>query len=132
VLDLEDRVRQDLGRPIVDVAIETLAFGLEALEDALRDLDHIVLLFLAGGIDPRSEQIRGTRFDVLHDELQLLEAAVRTLDRLVRIVGFATRALLGLLLVGATEAVDLLTQAADLSTKTGVAGAYQIRKPPQS
>lgn len=54
---------------------------------------------------------------MLHDELQLLEAAVGTLDRLVRVIGRATRSLLGLPLVGPTEAVDLLPQTANFATE---------------
>jgi hypothetical protein len=54
---------------------------------------------------------------VLHDELQLLETAIGTLDRLVLVLGRAAGSFLRLLLIGPTEAVDLLTQAANLATK---------------
>ena len=60
----------------MDIAIETLALELEAFEDALRDLQALVVIVRRLRLDAGSKQIRGTGLDVLDDELQLFEAAV--------------------------------------------------------
>ena len=73
------------------IAIETLALELETLENALRDLQALVMIVRRLRLDPGAKQIRGTGLDVLDDELQLFEAAVRRLG-----------ALLGLAVLGPT------------------------------
>jgi len=75
----------------VDIAIETLALELEAFEDALRDLQALVVVVRRFGLDAGAQQVRGAGLDVLDDELQLFEAAVCRL-----------RALLGLAILGPT------------------------------
>src|SRR5947207_5007676 len=115
VLDLEDRVRQDLRGAVMDVAVEPLLFGLEALEDALRDRDGLLLRLVRGRIDARPEQLRGARLDVLHDDLQLLQTAIPALRLLVRVARRAAGPILGLVLVGAAVWIDLLTKPADVA-----------------
>src|SRR6185503_3696319 len=91
IVDLEDRVGEDLRGSVVHVAIETLAFSLETLENALRDVERLrVSVWL--GLDPRAEEVRDARFDVLHHELKLLEPPVRALRRFVDV---ATRGTAG-------------------------------------
>ncbi len=100
----------------MDVAIQPLALGLKALEDALRHLDLLVVDLLRR-TDPGAEEVGRGRFDVLDDQPELLEAAVRTRGRLVELgVGTAGQRL-GLLVVGLPEAFDLLAQTADVTTQ---------------
>ena len=118
VLDLEDRIRQNLRGTVVHIAIQAFALGLEAIEHPLRDLDRFVLILLRGGVDPRSEEIRGARLDVLHDELQLLEPAVSPLRRFVELaVRRASRTLLRLLLVVLAVTLDLVAQLAHIAAQ---------------
>ena len=97
------------------VAIQTLALGLETFENALRDVERLgVPVWL--GLDPGAEEIRDARFDVLHDELKLLEPPVRALRRFVDL---ATRGTAGLrfchALIGARKLLDLLPGAPDIA-----------------
>src|SRR5438034_5609999 len=72
IVDLEDRVGEDLRGAVVHVAVQPLALRLETLEDALRDIERLsVTMWLA--FDAGPEEIRNARFDVLRDELQLLQ-----------------------------------------------------------
>src|SRR5258708_13970069 len=64
VLDLEHRVRENLRRTVVHVAIQALALGLEALEDALRDGDAGLLLLVHLRLDPAAAALRRPPFDV--------------------------------------------------------------------
>ena len=73
------------------IAIETLALELEAFEDALRDLQALVVVGRRLRLDTGAQQIGSTGLDVLDDELQLLESPVCRL-----------RALLGLAILGPT------------------------------
>lgn len=96
------------------VAIEPLAFGLEALEDALGDGDDLLLLVVRRELDAGATEVRGARFDVVDRELQLLqpaERALRSLIRLARRFGLT----LGALRVGLLEPLDLLPEAADVA-----------------
>lgn len=97
----------------MDVAIQPLALGLEALEDALRDGDELPVLFTLW-LDAAAAEVRGARLDVADRELQLLQPAERALARLVRLAGDARLALRALL-VGALELLDLLAQAPDVA-----------------
>src|SRR5256712_11545065 len=60
------------------------ALGLEALEDALSHLDLLVVGLLRR-TDPGAEEVGRGRFDVLDDQPELLEAAIRTRGRLVEL-----------------------------------------------
>src|SRR6185295_19484899 len=56
IVDLEDRVGEDLRRSVVHVAIETLTFGLETFHNGLRDVERLgVSVWL--GLDPGAEEI---------------------------------------------------------------------------
>src|SRR5438876_6306584 len=116
VLDLEHRVREDLGRTVVHVAVESLALGLEALEDALGDGDAGLLLLVELRRDARAAKVRGARLDVADRELELLQPAERALRGFV---GGARRARLRLraLLVGLLELLALLPEAAHVTAK---------------
>jgi hypothetical protein len=98
----------------VHIAVQPLTLGLEALENALRDSDDLLLLGVGLEVDARAAEVRGARLDVADRELQLLQPAERALGRLV---GLARRArlTLGALLVGLLELLDLLAQPADLA-----------------
>ena len=101
----------------MDVAVEALALCLEALEDALRDIERLAVAVRLG-LDAGAEQIRNARFDVLRDELQLLQAAIGPLRLLVEIAfGRSTRLRLGHPLVGARELLDLLARAPDIASQ---------------
>jgi hypothetical protein len=52
----------------MDVPVEPLALSLEALEHPLRHLDRFVFLGRRRA-HSGAQQVRGARFDVLHDEL---------------------------------------------------------------
>lgn len=93
----------------MDLADETLALGLEAVEGAaLQGRPAVVGPFPLGG-DPGAEKVRGARLDVVDDELQLAEPAERPAGRLV--VGRAA------LLVCAPEALDLRPEPADVAAQ---------------
>jgi hypothetical protein len=96
----------------VDVPVQPLALRLEALEDALRDGDELLVLFALRD-DATTAEVRRARLDMADRELQLLQPAERALARLVRLAGRARLAFRPLL-VGALELLDLLTQAADV------------------
>src|SRR5437867_2172885 len=68
IVDLEDRVGEDLRGAVVHVAVETLALRLEALEDALRNVERLAVAMRLG-LDAGAEEVRNARFDVLHDQL---------------------------------------------------------------
>lgn len=98
----------------MDVAIEPLALGLEALEDPLGDGDDLLLFVVRLELDAGAAEVRGARFDVADRELQLLqpaERALRGLIRLARRFGLT----LGALRVGLLEPLDLLPEPADLA-----------------
>src|SRR5207245_11122665 len=115
-IDLDDRDREDLPATVVHIPIQALAVGLDAIEHPLPALDRFLLILLRGGVDPRSEEIRGARLDVLHDELQLLEPAVSPLRRFVELaVRRASRTLLRLLLVVLAVTLDLVAQLAHIA-----------------
>jgi hypothetical protein len=67
----------------VHIAVQSLALGLEALEDALGDGDDLFLLGVRRELDAGAAQVRGARLDVADRELQLLQAAERALRSLV-------------------------------------------------
>src|SRR6185437_12890363 len=108
------RVREDLGRAVVHVAIQAFALGLEAFEDALGDGDDLLLLVVRRELDAGATEIRRTRFDVTDRELQLLQPAERALRGLVRLARRA-RLPLGALRVGLVESLDLLPQSAHVA-----------------
>ncbi len=98
------------------VAVQALALGLEALEHALRDVELLLAATVHLGLDPRAEQIRNARFDVLHDELELLQPPIGTLRRLVELaLARPTRLSLGHPLVGTRELLDLLARTPDIA-----------------
>ncbi|HEV2011538.1 MAG TPA: hypothetical protein VGS17_10995 [Candidatus Limnocylindria bacterium] len=97
----------------MDIAVQSLALGLEALEDALRDGDELPVLFTLW-LDAAAAQVRGARLDVADRELQLLQPAEGALAGLVRLARDARLALRALL-VGALELLDLLAQAPDVT-----------------
>src|SRR5256714_14140407 len=84
VLDLEHRVREDLRRAVVHVAVEALPLGLEALEHAHRDAADLLLVIVAGRLDAGPTEVRGARFDVADRQLELLQPAEGALRRFVR------------------------------------------------
>jgi len=96
------------------VAIEPLALGLEALEDALRDGDDLLLLVVRRELDAGAPEVRRARLDVADRELQLLQPAERALRGLVRLARGA-RLALGALRVGLLEPLDLLAQPANIA-----------------
>jgi hypothetical protein len=98
----------------VHVAVQPLALGLEALEDALGDRHDLLLIVVALQLDAGATEICRARLDVTDRELQLLQAAERALRGLV---GLARRArlTLGALLVGLLELLDLLAKPADVA-----------------
>jgi len=98
----------------VHVAVQALALGLEALEDALRDRDDLLLLVVRLELDPGAAEVRGAGLDVGDRELQLLQPAEGALRRLVRLTRRA-RLPLGALLVGLLELLDLLAQLANVA-----------------
>jgi hypothetical protein len=102
----------------VHVAVQALALRLERLEHALRDLEGLVAVLRRLRRDPRAEQVRRARLDVLDDKLQLLEPAIRDLRRLIRFsIDGATRLRLGGALVRPRELVDLLPRTSDVVPK---------------
>src|SRR5262249_35978925 len=95
------------------------ALRLEAVEDPLRDLEGLVVAALRLGFDARAKEVRGARFDVLYHQLELLEAPIRLLRRLVRLaVRRATRLRLSRALVRAREFVDLLSGPTDVAPES--------------
>jgi hypothetical protein len=98
------------------VAIEPLALGLEALEDALGDGDDLLLLVVRRELDTGAAEVRGAGLDMADRELQLLQPAERALRSLVRLAG-RTRLALGALRIGLLEALDLLAEPADIATQ---------------
>src|SRR5437762_3171088 len=116
VLDLEHRVREDLCRTVMHVAVEALALGLEALEHAHRDAADLLLVIVAGRLDAGPAKVRGARLDVTDRQLQLFQPAEGALRRFVRRAR-GTRLRFRALLVGALELLDLLTQAPDIATQ---------------
>jgi hypothetical protein len=98
----------------VHVAIQPLALGLEALEDALSDGDDLLLLVVGLELDAGAAEVRGARFDVVDRKLQLLQSAERALRGLVRLARrFGLT--LGALRVGLLEPLDLLAQPPDFA-----------------
>jgi len=98
----------------VHVAVEPLALGLEALEDALGDGDDLLLLVVRLELDAGAAEVRGARLDVADRELQLLQPAERALRGLVRLARrFGLT--LGALRVGLLEPLDLLAQPANIA-----------------
>lgn len=96
------------------VAIEPLALGLEALEDALGDGDDLLLLVVRRELDAGAAEVCGAGLDVADRELQLLQPAERALRGLVRLARrFGLT--LGALRVGLLESLDLLPEAADVA-----------------
>ncbi|HEY8829401.1 MAG TPA: hypothetical protein VIM83_02260 [Candidatus Limnocylindria bacterium] len=96
------------------VAVEPLALGLEALEDALGHGDDLLLLVVRLELDAGAAEVRGARLDVADRELQLLQPAERALRSLIRLARRA-RLTLGALRVGLLEPLDLLAQPPDFA-----------------
>ncbi len=96
------------------IAVQPLALGLEALEDALGDGDDLFLLVVRRELDPGATEVCGARLDVADRELQLLQAAEGALRSLVRFTRGA-RLTLGTLLVRLLEPLDLLAKPANIA-----------------
>jgi hypothetical protein len=115
VVDLEDRVREDLRGAVVHVAVEPLALGLETFQHALRDIERLTVAVWLW-LDAGSEQVRDARLDVLHDELELLQAAIGALRRFVhRDVARSARLALRHALICARELLDLLARSTNVA-----------------
>src|SRR5687767_5057130 len=98
------------------VAVQALALRFEALEDALRDVERLLVAAVRLGLDAGAEQVGHARLDVLHYELKLLQAPVGALCRFVEL------ALLGPARLGLCHAVvrarillDLLARSANVA-----------------
>jgi hypothetical protein len=97
------------------VAVQTLALGFETFENALRDV-HGLAVAMRLWLDAGAEEVGDARFDVLRDELKLLQSPVRALRALVELaLGRSARLGLRHALVRARELLDLLARAPDIA-----------------